>query len=70
MTSVHEGQCGLCSYFGEHSESGPKSPQLLEILSTRQASQDLLSGCSHPKLANLHLRVTPNSGCDGFHAAA
>ena len=70
MTNVHEGQCGLCSHFGEGSGAPSKSPQLVEILSTRQASEDLISGCGHPKLANLHLRVTPVSGCDGFQAAA
>ncbi len=70
MTTVHEGQCGLCTHFGEHSGASSKSLQLVEILSTRQASEELISDCGHPKLANLHLRVTPVSGCDGFQAAA
>lgn len=70
MTTVHEGQCGLCTHFGEHSGARERSLQLVEILSTRQASEELITDCGHPKLANLHLRVTPVSGCDGFQAAA
>ncbi len=66
MVKVSDGQCGLCTHFGE----AEKAPQLVEILSTRQASEELVSDCGHPKLANLHLRVTPVSGCDGFVLAA
>ena len=66
MVTVNEGQCGLCAHFGEEH----KSPKLVEILSTHQASEDWVTDCGHPGLANLHLRVTAVSGCDGFAAAA
>ncbi len=66
MVTINEGQCGLCTHFGEEH----KSPRLVEILSTHQASEDWVTDCGHPKLANLHLRVTAVSGCDGFAAAA
>jgi hypothetical protein len=66
MTKVSEGQCGLCSHFGEHHESA----KLVEIRTTHQASEDLVTECGHPKLESLHLRVTPVSSCDGFQAAA
>ena len=66
MVTVNDGQCGLCAHFGE----GHGSPRLVEILSTRQASEALVMACGHPALASLHVRVTPVSGCDGFHAAA
>lgn len=66
MVSVKEGQCGLCTHFGEHEGT----PQLVEIRTTHQASESVVSDCGHPKLEGLHLRVTPVSGCDGFEAAA
>jgi hypothetical protein len=66
MMKVSEGQCGLCSHFGEHHESA----KLVEIRTTHQASEDLVTECGHPKLESLHLRVTPVSGCDGYQAAA
>ncbi len=66
MVTVNDGQCGLCTHFGEHN----KGPKLVEILSTHQASEDLVTDCGHPKLETLHLRVTPVSGCDGFESAA
>lgn len=70
MVTINDGQCGLCTHFGEHAGSGGKGPQLVEIPSTHQASGDLVTDCGHPKLEGLHLRVTPVSGCDGFQAAA
>ncbi len=70
MVTVNDGQCGLCAHFGENSGDGERSPKLVEILSTHQASEDMVTDCGHPKLQSLHLRVTPVSGCDGFKAAA
>ena len=67
MLSVHNGQCGLCSHFGE---THPKTDVLVTILSSKQANADLLDSCGHPKHAALHLMVSPISGCDGFAPAA
>ena len=64
---VHNGQCGLCTHFGEHHTS---SPVLVTILSTHKADAALLDECGHPKHAALHLKVTAISGCDGFVPAA
>jgi hypothetical protein len=67
MQAVHNGQCGLCTHFGEHHA---KSQVLVTILSSKKADESLLDECGHPKHAALHLKVTPISGCDGFAAAA
>ncbi len=66
MVAVHEGQCGLCTHFGEGHE---KSHNLVSILSTHEAPEDVVDDCGHPKLSGLHLKVTPVSGCDGFQPA-
>jgi len=66
MHEVHEGQCGLCSHFGEEHEADLK---LAEVRATHEAPEDLVDECSHPKHAALHLKVTPLSGCDGFEPA-
>lgn len=67
MQSLHSGQCGLCSHFGEHHAH---SAALVTILSSKKADEGLLDECGHPKHAALHLKVTPISGCDGFAPAA
>ena len=67
MTSLHNGQCGLCTHFGEsHRTSDQK---LILINASKSAPEDLLDECGHPRHASLHLIVTPISGCDGFEAA-
>lgn len=66
MEDLQNGQCGLCSHFGENHA---KSPVLVNILDSRQAALTLLDECGHPRHAALHLRVSPISGCDGFVAA-
>ncbi|MDB5295473.1 MAG: hypothetical protein JWO31_1456 [Phycisphaerales bacterium] len=66
MLSFHDGQCGLCTHFGEHQA---QAPQLVQIRSKQQAPEDLRVECGHPKHAPLHLLVTANSGCDGFAPA-
>ena len=67
MLQVHDGQCGLCVHFGEHQPQ--QQPQLVQIRSSKQAPEDLVEECGHPKHATLHLVVTANSGCDGFQPA-
>jgi hypothetical protein len=66
MEMVQNGQCGLCSHFGEHH----KTDVLVSIRSSHQADLKLLDECGHPKHSGLHLMVTPISGCDGFAPAA
>ena len=67
MESVHDGQCGLCSHFGENHS---KSDVLMSITTNKTAETTLIDECGHPKLVSLHLKVTPISGCDGFVPAA
>jgi hypothetical protein len=67
MEAVHDGQCGLCTHFGE---SHAKSNVLVSILTSKTADTVLVDECGHPKLIALHLKVTPISGCDGFVPAA
>jgi hypothetical protein len=63
MASLHDGQCGLCSHFGENHA---KTPELVTIMDTKQAELSVLDDCGHPRHAALHLKVSPISGCDGF----
>jgi len=63
MQPVHDGQCGLCTHFGE---SHATSERVVQIRRVHEAPDDLLDDCGHPRHASLHLRVTPISGCDGF----
>jgi len=67
MTAIHDGQCGLCSHFGENHA---RTSALVNILSSKQADVVMLDECGHPKFNALHLKVTPISGCDGFIPAA
>ena len=66
MMQIHEGQCGLCSHFGEHHAN---DQQLVQIRMKQQAPDDMVDECGHPRHASLNLRVTPISGCDGFEPA-
>ena len=66
MVHVHDGQCGLCTHFGEEHEA---TPQLIELRTAHEGPEDLIEECGHPKHAPLHLVVTPTSGCDGFEPA-
>ena len=65
MTHLDNGQCGLCTHFGETHDAGA---QLNQIRKSHEAPETLVDECGHPKHASLHLRVTPISGCDGFEA--
>jgi len=62
MLHIHEGQCGLCTHFGE----GHSDTVLMQIRTAKEAKEDLVEDCGHPKHADLHLKVTAVSGCDGF----
>ena len=67
MISIHEGQCGLCTHFGEDHAS---DETLVQIRTSKQAPADLTEECGHPEHEPLHLVVTPVSGCAGFERAA
>jgi hypothetical protein len=67
MQTVHNGQCGLCTHFGE---SHASNKVLITIHTSKQAELSMLDECGHPKHAALHLKVSPISGCDGFVQAA
>lgn len=67
MQQVQDGQCGLCTHFGE--DHATRDRQLLQIRQKHEAPETLVDDCGHPRHASLHLRVTPISGCDGFEAA-
>ncbi len=66
MLHVEEGQCGLCSHFGEYDHTN----LLMQIRTSHTAEEDFVEDCGHPKHASLHLKVTAVSGCDGFEPAA
>ena len=66
MLQVQDGQCGLCTHFGETHE---QTIQLTKIRNKHEAPETLVDDCGHPRLSGLHLKVTPISGCDGFEPA-
>ncbi|MGB7159736.1 MAG: hypothetical protein WBD40_16845 [Tepidisphaeraceae bacterium] len=68
MLQVHDGQCGLCTHYGEieHRDEAV----LVQIRSSKMAPETLVEECGHPKHADLNLLVTPISGCTGFESAA
>ena len=66
MEHVHEGQCGLCTHFGE---THAASEKIVQIRKTKEAPTTLVDECGHPRHASLHLVVTPISGCNGFEPA-
>lgn len=65
--NIQDGQCGLCTHFGEEHASDQK---LVQIRTSHQANDEVVDACGHPKHAPLHLMVSANSGCDGFQPAA
>ena len=67
MLHIDQGQCGLCTHFGEHHQP---DQQLVQIRLSHEAPEDMVEECGHPKLEGMHLKVTPISGCDAFEAAA
>ncbi len=66
MQQVQDGQCGLCSHFGEHHL---RDQSLIQIRKSHTAPETLVDECGHPRHASLNLKVTPISGCDGFEPA-
>lgn len=64
---VKDGQCGLCSHFGE---SHQRDDKLVRIRKTHEGSETLIDECGHPRHAPLNLKVTPISSCEGFAPAA
>ena len=67
MSEIQNGQCGLCTHFGE---GHVPSEKLVTIRASHQAPENLVETCGHPQLVPLHLLVTPISGCSGFQLAA
>ena len=65
MLHVQEGQCGLCTHFGEAHHA---DKIVTQIRSSKEAKEDFVDDCGHPKHAPLHLKVTAVSACDGFEA--
>ena len=39
---------------------------LTQIRSSKEAKEDFVDDCGHPRHSSLHLKVTAVSGCDGF----
>lgn len=66
MLQVQDGQCGLCSHFGE---THAATSQLTKIRAKHEAPETFVDDCGLPKNASLHLKVTPISRCDGFEPA-
>ena len=66
MFKLHEGQCGLCAHFGEHSAA---QDTLVQIRVNGEAPADFVESCGHPKHESLDLKVTPIAGCGGFTPA-
>jgi hypothetical protein len=66
MLTINQGQCGLCAHFGEHH---PQDEKLVQIRTKQSAPENFLDECGHPRHAPLHLKVTANSGCEGFEPA-
>ena len=70
MLTITDGQCGLCTHFGEHASLAPRERQaIVQIRTTKKAPDDLREECGHPQHEPLHLVVTPVSGCEGFEPA-
>jgi hypothetical protein len=63
MQHVNDGQCGLCTHFGE---THVADERLVSIRVSKEAPETFVDDCGHPRHASLHLKVTPISGCDGF----
>ena len=67
MIQINDGQCGLCSHFGEHHAEDQK---LVQIRTSKKAPETFKEECGHPTHEKLHLLVTANSGCEGFEPVA
>jgi hypothetical protein len=67
MLQVQQGQCGLCTHFGENQPA--EQEKLIQIRLKHEAPETLVEECGHPNNQPLHLKVTPISGCAGFEPA-
>ncbi len=67
MLQLHDGQCGMCTHFGENEPE--EQPKLIQIRLRHEAPDDLVEACGHPSNKPLNLMVTPISGCAGFEPA-
>lgn len=67
MLQVEEGQCGLCTHFGENEPD--EEPKLIQIRTDHTAPESLIENCGLPEHAALDLRVTAVSGCSGYTPA-
>ena len=65
MLTIQQGQCGMCSHFGEGHDN---SEQLVQIRTTHQAPEDYVDTCG--KNDDIALKVTAVSGCSGFEPVA
>jgi hypothetical protein len=66
MIMINDGECGMCTHFGEHVDA---ARELVQIRTSKQAPEDLTEPCGHPRHESLHLMVTANSTCEGFEPA-
>ena len=66
MLQIQNGQCGLCTHFGEDQ---PADQQLIQIRLKHEAPENLVERCGLPAHAQLDLMVTAASGCKGFEPA-
>jgi hypothetical protein len=66
MLHVRDGQCGFCAHFGEAHEA---TKQLNQIRIKHQAPETFVDDCGLLRNADVHLKVTPISSCDGFERA-
>ena len=65
MFNELSGQCGTCTYFGRDIPE----QQLVQIRLHPHDDEQTIGGCGLPSNANMHLRVSANSSCDGYQAA-
>ncbi len=66
MIKLHDGQCGLCAYFGEHDA---RNVQIIQIQKSKEAPESLTEACEYPQFVPLQLVVTAASGCSAFKPA-
>ena len=64
--TIEAGRGGGCAHYGEHSST---DTQVGQIRGTGEAPDGYVDDCGHPDHAGLHLKVSANSGCDGFAPA-
>ena len=63
---IHDGQCGMCAYFGADRANAPK---LVQIRLSHQADPETVEPCGHPENMQHRLQVSPVSACKEYKAA-